>query len=96
MNLYTSYYQIGLDSATVKAMILANKEPTSVFLTRTGTGTSLTEGVLIDSDVYNETYYSFNYSSTVSGESSDTCIRALITADTNVIHFYGISLLGLE
>ena len=96
MELYTSYYQIGLDSANVKAMILSNKEPTSVSLTRTGTGTSLTEGVLSDSDVYNSTYYSFNYSADVSGESSDTCIRAFIESSDTTIHFYGISLLGLE
>ena len=96
MELYTSYYQIGLDSATVKAMILANKEPTSVFLTRTGTGTSLTEGVLIDSDVYNDTYYSFNYSADVSGESSDTCLRCEVVSDDTTCHIFGLSLLGLE
>jgi len=77
-------------------MILANKEPTSVSLTRTGVGTSLTSADLDDSDVYNDTYYSFNYSATVSGESSDTCIRAFIESSDTTIHFYGISLLGLE
>jgi len=96
MELYTSYYQIGLDSATIKAMILSNAKPDTVYLTRTSTGTTLTEATLSDSDVYNDTYYSWNYTADVSGEASDTAIRCEIVQDDTTTHFYGISLLGLE
>ena len=96
MELFTEYFDVGITPTTIKAMILSNAEPTSVYLTRTGTGTTLTAGVLADSDVYSSELYSFNYSASVSGENSDTCLRALIVADTSVIHVYGISLIGYE
>lgn len=96
MELYTSYYQIGLDSTTVKAMILSNDRPDTVYLSRLGTGSTLTQATLSDSDIFNDTYYSWNYTADVSGEASDTAIRCEIVQDDTTTHFYAISILGLE
>ena len=96
MELYTSEnYDIGLTPTTVKAMILSNDEPDTVYLSRLGTGTTLTQAILSDSDVYDDTYYSFNYSASVSGEASDTCIRCKIVVESDTtVYLYGISLMG--
>ena len=97
MELYTSEnFTIGLVPVTVKALIFANQTPTSVKLSRLPTGTSLTTGVLADTDIESATLNAYTYTADVSGESSDTGIRALIVADTNVIQIHGISILGLE
>jgi len=97
MELYTSTnVEIDLTSATVKAMILSNAEPTSVKLSRVGTGTTMTSASLVDSDIFDDTYYSYNYTADVSGETSDTCVRAEIVTDDSAIHIHSISITGFE
>jgi len=97
MELYTSTnIETSITPVTVKAMILSNSEPTSVKVSRVGTGSTMTSASLDDSDVFDDSYYSYNYSATVSGETSDTCVRAFVESDDTTIHIHSISITGFE
>ena len=97
MELYTSAnWTIGVTPVTIKALIFANQAPTSVKLSRTTSGVSMTSASLADTDIESSSLSAYTYTADVSGESSDTGIRCLIVTDTDIIHISGISLLGLE
>jgi len=95
MELYTSQnWTINLTPTIVRGLVFANKAPDVVKLSRTGTGVTLTDAVLNDTDTCSSGLYSFEYSADVSGEASDTCIRMFISEDDTDVFIYGVSLMG--
>ena len=97
MELYTSYWQVGLAGTTGKALIFSNKAPDiAVKLSRTGSGVNMVTASLADTDIESASLNAYTYTADLSGEASDTCIRCMISTGDSTIHVSGLSLLSLE